>query len=534
MTRPILTNEQQRALHTRLREDLPFYAKKVLKITDKSGKLVPFVFNRAQNYIHEQLEKQKRETGKVRAYILKGRQQGCSTYVGARFYKSASWDPFRYVYILSHEATSTATLFEKVQMYYDESPEPLRPQATVSNKKELKFANGSRYRVGTAGARATGRSQTNQLFHGSEVAYYENTDDIQSGVLQTVANAPDTEIILESTANGIGNAFYQGCMDALAGRGEYILIFVPWFWQPEYAMEPPPNWDFTPEELDIQARFDLTDAQLYWRYNKIIELKSESVFKQEYPCTVQEAFQASGASLINADMVQDARKSTLKDPNAPLVLGVDPARKGDRTVLAYRRGREVFEVRKYDEMNEMRLAGIIANEIDRRAVDKCFIDVGLGYGTIDRLHELGYKGVVQGVNFSQKPLETQYLNKRAEMAMNLRDWLHEGGVSVPDDEEVEADLLAIPDFKENSRGLIYIESKDKIKEAFGKSTDIFDAMMLTFAFPVRAANVGSRFSKRTESSKQGSPLSTMARRRQRQNQETKHNESIWGVPKKRI
>jgi phage terminase small subunit len=62
------------------------YAEKCLKIRTKSGKIEPLALNRAQRYVHERLEAQRAETGKVRALLLKARQQGFSTYIGGRFY----------------------------------------------------------------------------------------------------------------------------------------------------------------------------------------------------------------------------------------------------------------------------------------------------------------------------------------------------------------------------------------------------------------------------------------------------------------
>ncbi len=66
----------------------------------------------------------------------------------------------------------------------------------------------SGYRVGTAGTEGVGRSETIQYFHGSEVAYWKNADSHMSGILQAVPEEDGTEIILESTANGIGGLFY--------------------------------------------------------------------------------------------------------------------------------------------------------------------------------------------------------------------------------------------------------------------------------------------------------------------------------------
>lgn len=60
----------------RVLKSLPLFAKNFLIIHDKSGAESKFEFNRAQQYIHDRLEAQIQATGKIRALILKGRQQG--------------------------------------------------------------------------------------------------------------------------------------------------------------------------------------------------------------------------------------------------------------------------------------------------------------------------------------------------------------------------------------------------------------------------------------------------------------------------
>ncbi len=210
---------------------------------------------------------------------------------------------------------------------------------------------------------------------------------------------------------------------------------------------------------------------------------------------VKDAFVTSGETLINPRKLEIAQKSNIADPTAPLIMGVDPARKGDRTVISYRRGREFKEYLKYNEMNQTRLAGIIATQIDRRNVKKCFIDVAHGYGTIDILHDLGYNDIVQGVHFNEKPLEDDiFTNKRAEILVAVRDWLDGEGVSIPDSEELQVDFLSVPDYKETSRRLIQVVPKEKIKETHGFSPDIYDSFALTFAYPVRS-NINTRRNK---------------------------------------
>jgi hypothetical protein len=77
---------RERNIRLKLKTDFAHYARKCLKIRTKDGRVAPFVLNEAQLLIHAALERQREATGRVRAVILKGRQQGCTTYVQGRFY----------------------------------------------------------------------------------------------------------------------------------------------------------------------------------------------------------------------------------------------------------------------------------------------------------------------------------------------------------------------------------------------------------------------------------------------------------------
>jgi hypothetical protein len=526
-------------LHRRLDEDLPYYARHVLKIKPKVGTTEPFVFNKAQLYLHAELEKQLSELGYVRALILKGRQQGCSTYVAARYYHKAVRVKDQSVFILSHDGETTKKLFSLVERYYELSPSHVRPTAAIANRTEYKFnAIGSQYAVGTARNESVGRGGTVQLFHGSEVAFWEKTDGIETGVLQSIADIPETEVILESTADGMTGMFYRKCMSALEGKGDYRLIFIPWFWQDEYSRDIPSDGEMSlsDEEDEYKKNYKLTNEQVYWRRAKIIALGSPWKFKQEYPANVMEAFQTSGTSLIRAEAITNARKSSIKtDEAAPLIMGVDPARNRDRTVFAYRRGRTFMEpevmVFDGDEDVQMQIAGMIAQRIQELGPAKVFIDVGQGYGVRDRLVEIGYGDIVEGIHFGSSAMEPEiYINKRAEMWCNMRDWFHgeEGEVSIPDDDLTQKDLASMPEEKATSSGKIKLVSKDEIRAKSGMSPDIGDAMCLTFAYPVQGngALMGSDTSRITKK-KAGSPLKTLRRRDQSDNIAHSPLSSFW-------
>ncbi len=107
----------ERQHRRRCLKDFPYYARKNLFIRPKEGGKVPLVLNQAQQYVHDSLEEQRKETGKVRAIILKGRQQGMSTYIEARFYWRCVHRKGASAFILAHESKSTDSLFKMAKRY---------------------------------------------------------------------------------------------------------------------------------------------------------------------------------------------------------------------------------------------------------------------------------------------------------------------------------------------------------------------------------------------------------------------------------
>ncbi len=162
-----IVSAQERAIRLKLKNDLIHYAQRCLKIRGKSGEIEPFSFNRAQLHLHARLQQQLGETGKVRAIVLKGRQQGCSSYVGARFYHKVSHKKGQQAFILAHALDATQNLYVMAKRFYHHTPELVKPEVTTSNSKELLFGRlDSGYKLGTAENKEVGRSSTIQLLHG--------------------------------------------------------------------------------------------------------------------------------------------------------------------------------------------------------------------------------------------------------------------------------------------------------------------------------------------------------------------------------
>lgn len=419
-----------------------------------------------------------------------------STYVEARYYHHVSGQIGKRAYILTHEQTATDGIFAMAKRYHDLCPEVLQPHTKAANAKELFFdLLDSGYEVATAGTRNTGRSKTVQYMHGSEVAFWEHAADHLAGIGQSVPNEPGTEIILESTANGVGNVFHAMWTDAERGRGDYIPIFIPWFWQNEYRRKAE-EFVAEPEELDYADKYGLDMEQLAWRRAKIeTDFRGDvALFNQEYPAEPLLAFQrAAGYPLIQLDLVIKARetrgKSFVGNEDYTKIMGLDPAEYGDDdSVLMSRIGRVAGQVyRRWSGRGPMELVGLVAREAD--AFDPFAINVdctGVGSGVADRLIELGYP--VTRVHFGERPVQQAlYVLRRDELWGDMKVWFEDQPNMIPDDDALAFDLTG-PQYTYDSSRRMKLERKEDMKKRGIKSPDAGDALALTFATPSGIVN----------------------------------------------
>jgi hypothetical protein len=316
----------ERTIRLRLKNEFPYYSPRCLKLRTKSGAVEPFRLNDAQLYLHGKLEEQKAKTGKVRALVLKGRQQGVSSYTEGRFFWLVTHRTGTRVFILTHLDDATNNLFGMAKRFYENCPEIVRPSLAASNSKELIFDKlDSSYKVGTAGSKGVGRSDTIQLFHSSEAAYWPNAETHVAGALQAVPDEAGTEIIVESTSAGRKGLFYDLCARAMRGEGDYILVFIPWFWQREYRKQVPEGFEPTPDEIAYQTLYGLDLEQIAWRRAKIVELNGIHNFRREYPATPEEAFAAEVPGALWTRSQIDNLRVTSHPELKRIVVAVDPS-----------------------------------------------------------------------------------------------------------------------------------------------------------------------------------------------------------------
>ena len=197
--------------------------------------------------------------------------------------------------------------------------------------------------------------------------------------------------------------------------------------------------------------------------------------------------QQGNEKLISAMAVKKAIETVIDNSNInnPLIIGVDPARMGDdATAICFRRGRQAYKIRAYHKKNVVEVANTITAMINDYRPVRVNIDVGgLGAGLYDILDDRGYTDVVRAVNFGEKAQDQErYANRRAEMWNRVNEWLNgELPVSVVDEDNLLLTDLTAPKKKYDKIGRLLLEPKEDIKKRIGRSTDVGDALALTFA-----------------------------------------------------
>ncbi len=187
--------------------------------------------------------------------------------------------------------------------------------------------------------------------------------------------------------------------------------------------------------------------------------------------------------LISTDAVEKCQAKEAEGwQMLPKVLGCDIARFGENSsVLQYRQGRKVFDPIVLPKQDLMQTAHQIAESIRREMPLQVFVDgSGMGAGVVDRLRQLNFN--VVDVNGGNSSLNPRFLNKRAEMWWEGKEFI-EAGCELPRDDRLKEELTCV-EYDFTDKGRIRLDRKSDIMEQYGFSPDRADALMLTFAYPV--------------------------------------------------
>lgn len=347
------------------------------------------------------------------------------------------------------------SLFWKVRQFVELLPKEFRPNGwdtkTCAPFMRIQNPENGATIVGEAGDNI-GRGNRTSIYFKDESAFYEHPDLIDAALSQTSNCKIDV-----STPNGAGNPFYR------KRKGGRIEVFTfhwkddprkgqDWYEKQRRDLDPV----ILAQEVDIDYEASVTDAFI--------------------PSALVDAAMSSGPADVEA--------------LGPVKWGLDVARFGDdKSCLTKRRGRVVYKQHDWQGIDTMALSAEVWAQARVEKPAQIAVDViGVGAGVCDRLKELAEGSGVQvvGVNSSIRVEDGTNYNMRAKMWDEMREWLKDSPVSLPNDPTLKSELSALKYLFRN--GLRLIESKDDAKKRGIKSPDHADSLALTFAEPVSEAS----------------------------------------------
>lgn len=185
-------------------------------------------------------------------------------------------------------------------------------------------------------------------------------------------------------------------------------------------------------------------------------------------------------TLIPWEWLEEAvKRESLGNEGLPLVKGVDCGAGGDKSIIATRRGWQVYPLKRLVTPDSTALTQWVGTDIDAERPDVVYVDtIGIGWAVEGQLRNL--KGYVVQAADARRTADRpdQYINKRAEMYDRVREALERGVLALPNDSDLLDQLGAIRCEYVGSK--MKIIEKKKLAKAIGHSPDEADALAMTF------------------------------------------------------
>lgn len=312
----------------RVRHDFEYWAATCATIKDKlTGQDIRFRLNAPQRRLLAVMEGQRQAGNPIRVILLKARQWGGSTLVQMymawfQLVLRTGWNSL----ICGHKHNTSRAIKQMYRLLLRNYPDDQKDDLD----DRLKFVNyeGSRdvqqllardclVICGSSRSEDAVRGFNLAMAHLTEVAFWASTalhdpEDVMRSVLGTVMNEPGTIVVLESTANGVGNFFHSEWLRAQSGHSDKVPVFVPWYEIELYRRpvhDPAALW----ASLDDYERHlwdeGCTLEMLAWYHDKRREYSTHTQMMEEFPSNDIEAFANTGNCVFDLAQLETLRHS---------------------------------------------------------------------------------------------------------------------------------------------------------------------------------------------------------------------------------
>ena len=323
--------------HKRLKYDFEYWAKSCAIISEKGkGRDIRFTLNRPQRLYLKAMEDLRLSHKPIDIILCKARQWGGSTLtqlymLWIQLIHKQNWNSV-ICGDIERQSSIVAGMLAKVINRYpawaaNGKKITTTPFQGTRNSRIINISN-SRYSLGSSQKPDSLRSEDISMAHLTEVGLWKATaerkpEDLVQSIFGSIASAPYTVKVMESTAKGVGNFFHRTWIEATQGRNNFTPVFIPWYLIELYSkpIKKSEYEDFIDSMNDYEKNLFALGATLEsiaWYRDKRREIPDEWRLFSEFPSTANEAFQSTGRRIFRIQYVNNIRKTC-----------VPPAFKGD-------------------------------------------------------------------------------------------------------------------------------------------------------------------------------------------------------------
>lgn len=290
-------------------------------------------------------------------------------------------------------------------------------------------------------------------------------------------------IFLVDEGSHIEDSVFKDFEDTMTGAVNFMIII----FNPKRSTGYAKRTQYEDKEQWIALRWNSEESEIV--VNKQLHLDMENKYggKNSNPYRISVLGLpplTDTDTLFPADWIEDAKIRELAyNDNDPLIKGFDVGGGGDPSVIGSRRGGNVkdfgFSINKESDSNKVvqwARTNFLKDEADAMVGDVG----GLGWHVIGALQkDLGWRMVAYDSR-NKAIRDDLYINKRTEDIYGLRERFQNKTISIPDDEELTNELLAIK--ADNTKAKRAIIGKKELRKVLGgESTNKTDVLSQMFS-----------------------------------------------------
>ena len=203
-------------------KDPVYFVKNYVKVIHLDKGLVPFDLYPYQEKMFKHFIKNRFSV------VLACRQSGKSVSSIAYLLWYVLFHSEKTVAILANKGATAREMLARMTLMLENIPFFLQPGCKALNKGSIEFSNNSKA-IAAATSASSIRGFSANIIMLDEFAFVEKAAEFYTSTYPVISSGENTQVIITSTANGVGNQFYKIWESAVQGLSEFKPFRVDWW-----------------------------------------------------------------------------------------------------------------------------------------------------------------------------------------------------------------------------------------------------------------------------------------------------------------